>query len=111
MSRDYKVYLEDIAEAMARIQSYLSGLDWSEASKDSKTFDAVIRNLEIIGEAVKNLPAEFKESEPSIEWRKISGFRDILAHQYFGIDGTIIGDVVRNKLPGLEKAVNKALEK
>lgn len=109
MPRDYKVYLEDILEADSRIRTYPAGLSWDEASRDPKTFDAVIRNLEIIGEAVKNLPAQFKENEPSIEWRKIGGLRDILAHQYFGIDGAIIGDVLADKLPQLEKIARKGL--
>lgn len=111
MPRDYKVYLEDMAEAIAKIHDYLSGLGWPEASKDPKTHDAVVRNLEIIGEAAKNLPPEFKDTEPNIDWRKIGGFRDILAHQYFGIDDAIIGDIIENKLPALESVVRKALEK
>ena len=64
MPRDFKVYLEDILESVAKIRAYLSGLDWATSAKDPKTFDAVIRNLEIIGEATKNLPAEFKENNP-----------------------------------------------
>jgi uncharacterized protein with HEPN domain len=111
MPRDYKVYLEDILEAVSRIKNYLSGLDWPAASKDHKTFDAVVRNLEIIGEAVKNLPSEIKALEPGIEWRKIGAFRDILAYQYFGIDEAIIGEIIEHKLPALENVVRKALEK
>jgi uncharacterized protein with HEPN domain len=109
MPRDYKVYLEDIAEAISKIRIYLSGLDWTEAAKDSKTYDAVIRNLMINGEAVKNLPPEYKNSEPDIQWQKIGGFRDVLSHQYFGIDEAIIRDVIVNKLPELEKVVLKSL--
>jgi len=111
MPRDYKVYLEDNLEAVEKIRTYLSGLEWPAASQDPKTYDAVIRNLEIIGEAVKNLPPEFKDTMPGIEWRKIGGLRDILAHQYFGIDEAIIGDIVENKLSSLEKAAQKGLEK
>ncbi len=109
MPRDFKVYLEDILEAASRIRGYLADLPWAEASKDPKTFDAVIRNLEIVGEAVKNLPPEFKANEPTVEWRKVGGLRDILAHQYFGIDEAIIGDILSGKLPELEKVVRKAL--
>ena len=111
MPRDYKVYLEDIVEAVSRIETYISGKPWVEAAKDSMTFDAVIRNLEIIGEAVKNLPTEFKKATPETEWRKIGGLRDILAHQYFGIDSAIIGDVVENKLHGLKETAREALRK
>lgn len=104
MPRDYRVYLDDILDAIAKIESYVAGQDWAAASRDSKTFDAVVRNLEIIGEAVKNLPKDLKSSTPGPEWRKIGGLRDILAHQYFGIDSAIIGDVVENKLASLKEA-------
>ena len=111
MPGDYKVYLDDILDAISKIESYVAGQDWAGASKDSKTFDAVVRNLEVIGEAVKNLPTKLKDRTPGPEWRKIGGLRDILAHQYFGIDSAIIGDVVENKLLGLKETARKILEK
>ncbi|HEC86588.1 MAG TPA: DUF86 domain-containing protein, partial [Thermoplasmatales archaeon] len=65
--------------------------------------DGVIRNLEIIGEAVKNLPDDIKKDYPEVEWRKIAGLRDILIHAYFGVDLEVIWDIVKNKVPELKR--------
>lgn len=72
--------------------------------------DAVLRNLEIIGEAVKALPADFKAVHGSIDWRKISGLRDILIHHYFGIDKKIIWDIIQNKIPELKSFVEEIIK-
>jgi len=109
MSRDYKVYLEDILEAIRKIREFTSGTSLAALSKDARTLDAVIRNLEVIGEAVKRLPEEIKNQQPDMEWRKIAGLRDILIHEYFGINVEVVWDVVQHKLSGLEEAARKLL--
>ena len=109
MPRDYKVYLDDILQAAANIEQYTRGLDLARFSEDGKTRDAVVRNLEIIGIAVKNIPQEVRERQPDIEWKKIGALRDILAHEYFGVDMEIIWDVVCNKLPALKAQIQKLL--
>jgi uncharacterized protein with HEPN domain len=109
MSRDIRVWLADIADACHRIESYTAGMDASAFCDDRKTVDAVVRNLEIIGEAVKSLPTEFRERWTHIEWRKIAGLRDILIHAYHGIDDEIIWNVVEEKLPGLRDFVEEIL--
>ena len=110
MHRDYRVYLEDILEAAAAAREFVTGMGKDELRKDRRTRDAVVRNLEIIGEAVKKLPAQTKRGHPEVEWKKIAGLRDILVHDYFGIDMDIVWDVVRNKLPVLVEQVRRILE-
>jgi uncharacterized protein with HEPN domain len=90
MPRDYEVYLEDIRDAIGKVKRYTTGLSREAFEKDEKTIDAVVRNLEIIGEAVKIIPESTRLAHPNIEWKRIAGLRDILAHQYFGVDIEII---------------------
>lgn len=111
MHRDFRLYLDDILEAIHQIRTYMAGLDEKAFATDRKTQDAVIRNLEIIGEAAGNLPEQFQKTAPEIDWRKIKGLRNILIHEYFGINLPIIWDVVQNKLGSLETVCQKLLEK
>ena len=105
MPRDYKIYLEDILEAIDRIRRYIAGLSLKTFSSDQKTLDAVVRNLEVIGEAVKKVPDEVRLKYPLVDWKKIAGLRDILIHEYFGIDAEIIWDILQSKLPPLEEQI------
>jgi uncharacterized protein with HEPN domain len=109
MPRDASVYFEDILTASARIATYVEGLSRESFGQDSKTVDAVVRNLEIIGEAVKQLPPEVRQQAPDVEWTKIAGLRDVLIHAYFGVDLDIVWDVVANKVPELAGRVRQLL--
>jgi uncharacterized protein with HEPN domain len=109
MSRDFRLYLEDVIEAITKIRGYTAGLSFEQFSTDAKVVDAVTRNLEVIGEAVRNIPGEVREKHASIEWRKIAGLRDILIHAYFGIDVEILWDIVDNDLAPLEEAIRGLL--
>ncbi len=111
MPRDYRLYLDDILEAIDRINQYVGDMDESEFSLDKKTQDAVARNLEIIGEATRNLPdAVLKEAE-EIEWRKIIALRNMLTHEYFDISLPVIWDIIQTKLTPLKEACLKLLKR
>jgi len=111
MSRDEIMYLQDIAQSCEKILQFTEGFTQSDLIRDEKTYDAVIRNLEIVGEAAKHISDELRKQLPDIEWRKAAGLRDMLAHVYFGIDDDILWDVVQNKVPQLAKATRAFLNK
>jgi uncharacterized protein with HEPN domain len=109
MSRDARIYLEDILLACQKIRRYIAGASFVQFVQDDRTFDAVIRNLEIIGEAAKSIPPETQQRFPEVEWRAASAFRNILAHQYFAIKEEIVWDIVQNKIPPLQEQIEQAL--
>jgi len=111
MSRDEIMYLQDIAESCEKVLKFTKGFTQSDLIQDEKTYDAVVRNLEIIGEAAKRISEKLRVQLPDIEWRKIAGMRDMLAHEYFGIDNDILWDVVQNKIPQLARLIRTFLSK
>ena len=104
MPRDWFQQLDDIEQAIGKIRAYVAGLNFEGFAADEKTQDAVIRNLEIIGEAARTLPEELKERASAIEWRKITALRNLLIHEYFGVSMPVVWDVVAHKLDELEAA-------
>jgi uncharacterized protein with HEPN domain len=106
MSRDYSLYLNDILESCEKIRSYISGLTFDDFSADGKTIDAVVRNMEIIGEAVKSVPEEMLSTQPQIEWKRIARFRDIIAHYYFKVDLEVVWSITQEDIGKLSGAVS-----
>lgn len=101
MSRDESLYLADIQESCEKVMRFTKGMTYKEFVHDDLHFDAVLRNLEITGEAAKNISEETRQKYPHIKWRKIAGFRDIVAHEYFGVNEETIWDIVKNEIPAL----------
>jgi uncharacterized protein with HEPN domain len=109
MRRDFRLYLDDIIEAINKIHDYTVGMDYASFSNDAKTQDAVVRNLEIIGEAAGRLQGQVKDMSPDIEWRKIVALRNILIHEYFGVSLPIVWDIIQSKLDSLESTCQALL--
>lgn len=86
MTRDLRLFLDDIIEAITKIEGYTQGQSFDEFYQDSKTVDAVIRNFEVIGEATKNIPDDVRVNYPQIPWKEMAGMRDKLIHEYFGVN-------------------------
>jgi uncharacterized protein with HEPN domain len=105
--RDSRLYLSDIIESGNAILQYIEGLSSDDFAHDRKTFSAVIREFEIIGEAVGKLPDKTKELRKDVAWQDIKDFRNLLMHEYFGVDLEIIWQVMHNELPQLLDAVKE----
>ncbi len=104
--RPVELLVDDICEAIDRAEQYIKGISFDAFSKDQKTIDAVVRNLEIIGEAANRLPDEFKEKHSDIEWNKVVGLRHRIVHEYFGIDDAIIWQILQKDLPSLRQTLS-----
>lgn len=115
ISRDYILYLEDMLTSILRIEEYIGDMDFREFKMNYMVVDAIIRNFEIIGEASKNIPMEIKNKYPEIPWKEMYGLRNLIAHEYFGIDYEMIWEISKNNLPqnanDLKKIVKKEKEK
>lgn len=105
--RPIDLLLNDIREAIDRIEEYACGMSLDELQKDQRTIDAVVRNLEIIGEAANRLPSDFTQDHSNIEWQKVIGLRNRIVHAYFGIDLQIVWQIIRNDLPPLRRTLSQ----
>jgi uncharacterized protein with HEPN domain len=106
----YIDYLRDTLEAIEKAISFVEGMDYGEFSQDDKTIYAVIRALEIIGEATKKIPQDVKDSYKEIPWREIAGMRDILVHDYFGVNLIVVWKAVSEDLPYIEPLFMRMLK-
>jgi len=106
MDRSASIYIEHILQSIELLEDYISGVDERDFSSSVKVQDLVCRRLEIIGEAVKNIPSDFKNKYPEVKWKNIAGSRDVLIHQYFGVDLLLLWNVVKKDIPDLKKQIN-----
>lgn len=111
MKRDPRLYIDDILEAVERIEKYVEGLSFEDFSKDNKTVDAIVRNFEIIGEATKRIPMETKKKIPQIPWRMMAGTRDKLIHEYFGVNLEVLWKAVKEDVPPLKRSIEQLLQR
>lgn len=107
--RDFRLLLDDIIESIEKIENYTREMSFEEFLHDSKTVDAVVRNLEIIGEAASQLPQSFKKHQDQIEWRQIAGLRNRVIHGYFGVDLNIIWKIISEELAELDEKIRVIL--
>jgi len=110
MSRKDLLFIKDILKAINSIETFIEGLDFREFCDDDKTRSAVVWQIHIIGEAVKNVSSPIRDKYADVPWKYIARMRDKIAHFYFGIDYEIVWDVVMNKLPKLKPQIEKILK-
>lgn len=110
MKKDIKIFLLHILESIERIEIFTKGISKDKFLKSEIIQDAVIRRIEIIGEAVKNIPYGFRDKYSDIEWKKIAGTRDNIVHGYFGIDLNLTFKIVKKDIPELKKKISKILK-
>jgi len=107
--RGYKLYLKDILYAIASIDEFVADMNLETFRVDDKTTSAVMRKLEIIGEATKQIPDEIRNSYPDIPWREMAGMRDKLIHFYFGVDYQLVWKTIKERLPKIKTVLQKIL--
>jgi len=108
--RPYLLFLEDILSSIQKIEEYIGGMSLQDFQGDSRTLDAVLRNLEIIGEAAKKVPPEIREGHPDIPWGRMISLRNIVSHEYFGVDLSIIWRIVTVNLPETEPLIKDLIK-
>ncbi|RMG60708.1 MAG: DUF86 domain-containing protein [Calditrichaeota bacterium] len=107
--RDARLFIEDMLESIAKIERYTAGLSYEQIVSDERTIDAVVRNLEIIGEAARQIPETLRKRYTDVPWRRVIGFRNIVVHRYFAVDVGIVWTIVRENLPELKASLQKLL--
>lgn len=110
-SRDLRLFVEDMLDSASIIIEWTSLLDAEVFVADRKTYDAVLRNLTVMGEAAKQVPPEVRDAFPEVPWRAIAGFRDLAMHSYFGLSQHIVWSIVSETLPGLVSPLAEVLRK
>jgi len=101
VSREWRLYLDDMVECCRKVMAYTQDIEFAEFTARGIVHDAVLRNLEVLGEAAKNIPQTVREQYPQVSWREIAALRNVLAHGYFGLEDETLWDIVKSKVPAL----------
>ena len=109
-SRDYRDFLHDILEAIIDIETFIDDLSYEEFVKDRKTLNAIVRSIEVIGEATKNIPDKIKTEYTNLPWKRMAGMRDKLIHGYFGVDTKTLYKTAKDDIPPLKELIDKILK-
>ncbi len=109
--RDWKLRIRDILDCISKIDRYTDGMGLAEFEADEKTIDAVVRNIEVIGEAATHIPDEIQAGYPDLPWPEMRAMRNILAHEYFGVSLPIIWQTIQDNLPPLAEPLEEILRK
>jgi uncharacterized protein with HEPN domain len=107
--RNYKVYLQDIMENMDIAENFLEGMSLEKLTKDKKTVYAVVRSIEIIGEATKHIPDSIRKKYPEIPWKRMAGMRDKVIHEYFGVNLEVVWRTLKEEIPPIKVLIKKVL--
>lgn len=110
MKRNTIIFIKDILKSIESIEEFVQGLKYEDFKNDDKTASAVVRKLEIIGEATKNIPENIKKKYEKLNWRGMAGMRDKLIHEYFGVDIEILWKVVKEDIPTIKPFIQKILQ-
>jgi len=107
--REYRDYLTDIVDAISRVEEFVGDIQFADFEKDDKTVFAVIRALEIMGEAAKKVPATVRNKHKQIPWQKITGMRDKLIHEYFGVNTKVLWQTIKEDIPGIKPLMEQVV--
>ncbi len=110
INRDYRDYIQDIHDVLDDIYEFIGTMSQEEFLKDKKTVNAVLRSIEVMGEAAKRIPQAFRDKYPDIPWKKMAGIRDKLIHEYSGVDLEIIWSLIKEELPVVKPGVRKVMD-
>ena len=110
MKRDYKLFIKDILESIERIDEFVEDINFDKFVQDDKTSSAVVRKIEIIGEATKNIPKHIRQRYKDVPWSDMAKMRDKITHFYFGIDYEVVWKVIKERLPEIKPIIHKILD-
>ena len=109
MSRNVALYIKDILENMRDAEEFVQGMSYAQFAADKRTFNAVVRSLEVVGEAAKNIPEEIRMKYPGVPWREMAGMRDKVIHFYFGVDREAVWIAVKERIPSFRPQIEQIL--